>query len=58
MNPVWIAFFSGIFIGANIGIVVAALLVMARHPCDHYLPDIGDVHENADPDIGRHKDHG
>jgi len=43
MNSVWIAFFSGLFIGVNVGVVIAALLVMAGRPCDHYLPDIEDV---------------
>lgn len=42
MKPVWIAFFAGIFLGANIGIAALALLMLNR-PCDHYLPDIEDV---------------
>jgi len=42
MKPIWIAFIAGLFIGANIGIVALAL-VMINRPCDHNLPDIEDV---------------
>ena len=42
MNAIWIAFFAGIFIGANIGIVLIAMLTMASD-CDRHLPDIEDV---------------
>lgn len=42
MKPVWIAFIAGLFIGANIGIVALALLMINR-PYDHHLPDIEDI---------------
>jgi len=42
MNAIWIAFFAGIFIGANIGIVLIAILTMASD-YDKHLPDLDDV---------------
>ena len=39
MKAVWIAFFAGIFIGANLGLIVFALLKMASSG----YPDIEDV---------------
>lgn len=33
MSPVWVAFFVGLFLGANLGLIVIALCFIAR---DHY----------------------
>jgi len=42
MKPVWIAFIVGLFIGANLSVVLMCLLKMASD-CDRHLPDIEDV---------------
>ena len=42
MIKLWVAFIAGLFIGANVGVMILAMLV-ANRPCDHHLPDIEDV---------------
>jgi len=42
MKAVWIAFFVGLFLGANLSLVLFCLLRMAAD-YDRHLPDIQDV---------------
>jgi len=42
MKPVWIAFFVGLFIGANFALVILAMLFSSKS-CDHNFPNIEDV---------------
>lgn len=42
MNTVWISFFVGLFIGANLTIVLIGILKMAAD-YDRHMPDIKDV---------------
>lgn len=44
MKPVWIAFIVGLFLGANLGVVLVCLLRMASDYNSH-MPDIQDVQD-------------